>query len=60
MLLHSPRSELYIYKTQNIMADNRMKVSEHVILNNKLRFQKLELVKIIYSKINYNNSNLGT
>lgn len=60
MLLHSPRSELYIYKTQNIMADNRMKVSEHVILNNKLRFQKLELVKIIHSKINYNNSNLGT
>lgn len=60
MLLHSPRSELNIYKTQNIMADNRMKVSEHVILNNKLRFQKLELAKIIHSKINYNNSNLGT
>lgn len=60
MLLHSPRSELNIYKTQNIMADNRMKVSEHVILNNKLRFQKLELTKIIHSKINYNNSNLGT
>lgn len=60
MLLHSPGSELNIYKTQNIMADNRMKVSEHVILNNKLRFQKLELAKIIHSKINYNNSNLGT
>lgn len=60
MLLHSPRSELNIYKTQNILADNRMKVSEHVILNNKLRFQKLELAKIIHSKINYNNSNLGT
>lgn len=60
MLLHSPRSELNIYKTQNIMADNRMKVSEHVILHNKLRFQKLELAKIIHSKINYNNSNLGT